>query len=89
MMRFIDGGLVAVLVMVSLSGCAAKSEVGEVGAPTNVVAAFHEKYPTATIHKVEKEVYEDGTVHYEFEYRDNKDGKNKEIELDAQGNIAH
>jgi major membrane immunogen (membrane-anchored lipoprotein) len=71
-----------------LAGCATKSDLGASGAPANVTAAFHEKYPGATIEKVEKEVYKDGTVHYEFIYRD-ANGKKQDVELDVNGNLAH
>lgn len=71
-----------------LAGCATKSDLGANGAPANVTAAFHQKYPGATIEKVEKEVYKDGTVHYEFEYRD-VNGKKQDVELDEAGNLAH
>ncbi len=85
----IAGTVLAVIAAVLLFGCASKHEsLGPNGAPANVMASFHEKYPGSTVRNVEKEVYKDGTVHWEIEYTD-QNGKNRDVELDSAGNFAH
>jgi uncharacterized membrane protein YkoI len=54
--------------------------------PAGVMAAFKKAFPDVTIEKIKKETYTDGTVHYEFEYKD-KDGKKHEVELNSDGEV--
>jgi len=64
-----------------------KEEQIEVSAlPANVRAAFDQAHPGATIKKVEKETYADGTIHYEIEFTA-KDGARGEVEIDAAGEV--
>ena len=53
--------------------------------PAAVSAAFKKAHPGATVGKVEKETYADGTVHYEYEYTES--GKKGEVELSAEGEV--
>ena len=52
--------------------------------PAKVRDGFNREFPGAQIKNVEKETYEDGTVHYEFEYVD-KSGKKGEVEFNTAG----
>jgi hypothetical protein len=53
-------------------------------APAAVRDGFKRDFPDATITKVEKETYANGTVHYEFYYI-GSDGKTREVEYAADG----
>jgi uncharacterized membrane protein YkoI len=53
--------------------------------PDRVSSAFTKAYPKAKIANVSKETYADGTVHYEYEFSEN--GKEQEVELDANGEV--
>ena len=74
--------LAAPLFVLGCNATTAAIPVTEV--PANVVAGFHKEYPGATIKSVEKETYKDGTIHYEFEFKD-KDGKSHEVEFNTDG----
>jgi uncharacterized membrane protein YkoI len=52
--------------------------------PAAVSQAFQRAHPGATVMKVEKETYKDGTVHYEYEFK-GADGKEQEVEFNASG----
>jgi hypothetical protein len=52
--------------------------------PQKVRDGFRTAYPKATVKDIEKEVYPDGTVHYEFSFT-GADGKEKEVEFDKDG----
>jgi uncharacterized protein YcfL len=52
--------------------------------PAAVSAAFAKDYPGVTATEVVKETYKDGTVHYEFEYKDAA-GKEHDVEYSATG----
>lgn len=52
--------------------------------PQKVRDGFRTAYPNATVKEIEKEVYPDGTVHYEFKFA-GPDGKDKEVEFDKDG----
>lgn len=54
--------------------------------PAVVMGEFQKAFPGVTIEKIKKETYADGTVHYEFEYKD-KDGKEHEVELNNDGEV--
>jgi hypothetical protein len=54
--------------------------------PANVMAGFKKQFPDATIMEVKKEIYNDGLVHYEFEFK-GKDGKKQEVEFNADGGM--
>ena len=65
----------------------AKDEAVEFAAtPAKVQAAFLKTYPGATVRKAEKEVYSNGTVHYEIEFT-SADGKKQEVEIDSDGEV--
>lgn len=86
MTRPISLGFIALTLALTL-GCGAHSAVipsNEV--PANVMAGFTKAFPDASIEKVEKETYRDGTIHYEFEYK-TKDGKEHEVELNDEGAV--
>jgi hypothetical protein len=53
--------------------------------PAAVSDGFKKAHPSATVNKVEKETYTDGTIHYEYEYTEN--GKKGEVELSADGEV--
>jgi uncharacterized membrane protein YkoI len=53
--------------------------------PQKVRDAFRTKYPNASVQEIEREVYKDGNVHYEFVFV-GQDGKKKEVEFDTLGN---
>ena len=53
--------------------------------PAAVSAGFKKAHPNATVTKVEKETYADGTIHYEYEYTEN--GNKGEVELSAEGEV--
>ena len=53
--------------------------------PAAVSDAFKKAHPNATVNKVEKETYTDGTVHYEYEFTEN--GKKSDVELGADGEV--
>jgi uncharacterized membrane protein YkoI len=61
-------------------------EIDRRDVPSAVLRSFERKYPDATIRRVERETYKDGTVHYEISYKD-ADGKKKDVELDASGDV--
>jgi hypothetical protein len=52
--------------------------------PAKVMDAFKKDFPGAKIEEVEKETYADGTVHYEFGFKDAA-GKEHEVEYNADG----
>jgi uncharacterized protein YcfL len=52
--------------------------------PQNVMFQFQKDYPRVTPTKIEKEVYRDGTVHYEFSWKD-AGGKETETEYNTAG----
>ena len=52
--------------------------------PAAVSAAFAKDHPGVTASKVKKETYENGTVHYEFEWKDAA-GKEHDVEYAADG----
>lgn len=54
--------------------------------PANVREAFDKAHPGATIRKAEKEIYADGTVHYEIEFT-GKNGAKGEVEIDSSGEV--
>lgn len=54
--------------------------------PAKVLASFEKAFPGVTIAEIKQETYADGTVHYEFEYKD-KTGKELEVELNAEGEV--
>lgn len=54
--------------------------------PAVVMTGFQKEFSGVTIEKIKKETYADGTVHYEFEYKD-KDGKEREVELNSDGEV--
>ena len=68
------------------AGCSGSkyAEIKPSELPPAVKSGFEKEYPGATIHKVEKETYRDGLVHYEIEFTD-KTGKKQEIEFNEQG----
>lgn len=53
--------------------------------PAAVSAGFNRAHPQATVTKIEKETYNDGTVHYEFEFTES--GRKGEVELNAEGEV--
>src|SRR5688572_8033896 len=53
--------------------------------PDRVSSAFKKAFPNASVNKVSKETYKDGTVHYEYEFTEN--GKKREVEFDANGEL--
>jgi len=54
--------------------------------PAPVVASFQKAYPGVTPKEFKKEIYPDGTVHYEIEFK-GQDGKDVELEFDADGEM--
>ena len=52
--------------------------------PAAVTQGFQRDFPGATIEEVERETYPDGTIHYEFEYKDSA-GKEHDVEYNASG----
>jgi hypothetical protein len=52
--------------------------------PAKVREAFEKDHPGVKVKKAEKETYADGTIHYEFEWKDDK-GKEHEVEYNADG----
>jgi uncharacterized membrane protein YkoI len=52
--------------------------------PAKVMTAFQEDHPNVKLEKAKKETYADGTVHYEFEWKDTA-GKEHEVEYSADG----
>jgi uncharacterized protein YcfL len=60
----------------------AKIAMSEV--PAAVSAAFAKDHPGVTASEVTKETYKDGTVHYEFEWKDSA-GKEHDVEYSAEG----
>ena len=59
-------------------------EIAEKDVPAPVMAGFRKAFADAKIEEVNKETYADGTVHYEFEFKD-KSGKEHEVEFSATG----
>ncbi|HEY0009787.1 MAG TPA: hypothetical protein VGB55_13750 [Tepidisphaeraceae bacterium] len=68
------------------SGKAKSTDIAQKDVPAAVMKGFNGAYPGATISQVEKEVYPDGTVHYEFDFK-TADGKKMEIELNDEGEV--
>jgi len=54
--------------------------------PAPVLAGFTKAFPGVTIEEIKKETYADGTIHYEFEFKD-KAGKEQEVELNDEGEV--
>lgn len=52
--------------------------------PAKVSEAFHKAYSDATVEKVKKETYKDGTIHYEIKFK-SADGKKHAAEYNADG----
>jgi len=52
--------------------------------PQVITFAFNKEHPRVTPNKVKKEVYKDGTVHYEFSWLD-ADKKEVEVEYSSTG----
>jgi uncharacterized membrane protein YkoI len=61
-------------------------EIKESELPAKVAQGFKKAHPDATIIKVEKETYEDKTVHYEITFS-TPDGKKHEVELNTDGEV--
>ena len=60
-------------------------EVKMADVPAKVRAGFEKQYAGAKVHKIEKETYRNGTVHYEFEFE--HAGKRMEAEFDTDGEL--
>ena len=81
--RFAALLVLAALLMVA--GCeTTESQMAPEEVPANVMAAFKKQFPDAKLILCEKELYKDGTVHYEFEFKI-KDGEREEAEYNAEG----
>jgi hypothetical protein len=52
--------------------------------PESVMKSFARSYPRASIHRVHKEVYIDGTVTYAFQFRSFQ-GSDRQVYLNAAG----
>ncbi|MEO6436167.1 MAG: hypothetical protein ABIP55_10450 [Tepidisphaeraceae bacterium] len=52
--------------------------------PAAVSGAFQKAHPGVKVGEVKKETYQDGTVHYEFEFTDAA-GKKQEVEYSSSG----
>ena len=87
-LRYALAAVVAVVLSVNVAARAdddAKTETIQASqVPAKVMEAFKRDFPAATIGEIEKETYKDGTVHYEFEFKD-KDGKEHEVEYNTDG----
>lgn len=79
--------LLALTAGLALGGCASgerHESVSYTALPAVVKGGFEREYPGATVQKVERETYKDGTVHYEIEFV-TRDGKKMEQEFNADG----
>ncbi|HLL89639.1 MAG TPA: hypothetical protein VK324_10065 [Tepidisphaeraceae bacterium] len=61
-----------------------EEKVEAAAVPAKVMQAFNKDHPNATAPEIKKETYKDGTVHYEFEWKD-ADGKEHEAEYNTDG----
>lgn len=74
---------------IAVVGCASDAKYSEVAfkdAPISVRMGIEKAFPDAKVKAIEKEVYADGTVHYEVELV-TKDGVSKEVEFAPDGEL--
>lgn len=81
--------MIAAAMMLLAAGCASDSKTEPVTVsqtPAAVRLSVEKAYPASTVKQVDKEVYKDGTIHYEVELV-TQEGKSKELEVAADGEI--
>jgi hypothetical protein len=92
MKTFLLLAILACALMVAVVGCkhqngaedvSSEEMISKTSAPPVVSHQFETDFPGASITKVEKETYKDGTVHYEYKFWQN--GKKQEVEYNADG----